>query len=1035
MTNAVGDVTTYTYDSNFRQTSVSNAAGLITTNVYFASGTETNFIQETIDLQIGRTNSYTYATNLILTHTDERGLTTTNAWDNLQRLIVVAYPDGTTTMNIYSNLDVVETIDRLGYSNEFAYDALRHKIASTDALGRTTHWNYCPCGSLDSIVDAASNTTSYSYDLLNRVTNVLYPDGYSITNNYDILSRITNTVDGAGVSVTNWFTGNDLLYASSNAFGRIFFKQFDIEDRLTNSVDANGVVVNNTYDLLGRVLTRSYPDGGVERFGYSAAGLIAYTNQLANITYYAYDAASRKVAETNANTNVTQYAYDAAGGLTNLTDQKGNTTQWGYDLYGRVTNKVDATTNSILTNAYDADNRLTCRWSAQKGNTIYAYDSVGNLTSVTYPSNHTLAFSYDTMNRLTLMVDGIGTTSFTYTPAGQLQSETGPWANDAVLYTYFNRQRTNLDLQQPNAADWVQSYVYDTANRLETLTSPAGAFGYAYNTGLDGNNSSSGLVSEITLPNGAYIPQVYDGNGRMKKTRLYNSSNNNLDLSIYTYNVGNQRTSVERTGGSTANYTYDPIGQVITDQAYEPSSVPRMNEQLAYGFDPAGNLNYRTNNALVQSFAVNSDNELTMATNGGTLTVMGTTTSAATNVTVNGSNALTYGDATFAATNMPLTTTYTAVAQDSYGRQATNSVSVNLATNTTFQYDSNGNLISDGLRSFAYDDENELIQVLVTNQWLSQFSYDGKMRRRIRQEFTWQSGAWVQTNAVYYVYDGNLVIQERDIKNLPTTTYTRGKDLSGSLEGAGGIGGLLSRTAQSYVDAPLAGHSFYHCDANGNITMLINSEQAVVGQYLYDAFGNMLSQSGLLANANLYRFSSKEAHLNSELVYYLYRYYDPNLQRWPNRDPMGEIGFQKLQKLSIGMDEGDFNLYRFVNNDGINGIDPLGMNRWVFYGPHSYLVYPIWDKCCTRILLYYRVDFSGWGSLFTLGLVGPGHVSAFQVPGPPSGGNLIQSSCHADQALEHWVDGKVRNPPLYSLYSFNCNWFIAIAENIGLEQQ
>jgi hypothetical protein len=52
-----------------------------------------------------------------------------------------------------------------------------------------------------------------------------------------------------------------------------------------------------------------------------------------------------------------------------------------------------------------------------------------------------------------------------------------------------------------------------------------------------------------------------------------------------------------------------------------------MNEQLAYGFDPAGNLNHRTNNALIQSFAVNSDNELTTATNGGTLTVVGTTTS------------------------------------------------------------------------------------------------------------------------------------------------------------------------------------------------------------------------------------------------------------------------------------------------------------------------------------------------------------------------------------------------------------------------
>ena len=92
-----------------------------------------------------------------------------------------------------------------------------------------------------------------------------------------------------------------------------------------------------------------------------------------------------------------------------------------------------------------------------------------------------------------------------------------------------------------------------------------------------------------------------------------------------------------------------------------------MNEQLHYGFDPAGNLNYRTNNALIQNSAVNSDNELTTVTNGGTLTVMDTTTTQNSNtVTVNGSNAVVYGDATFAAVKMPLTTTHTAVALDSY---------------------------------------------------------------------------------------------------------------------------------------------------------------------------------------------------------------------------------------------------------------------------------------------------------------------------------------------------------------------------------
>jgi RHS repeat-associated protein len=194
----------------------------------------------------------------------------------------------------------------------------------------------------------------------------------------------------------------------------------------------------------------------------------------------------------------------------------------------------------------------------------------------------------------------------------------------------------------------------------------------------------------------------------------------------------------------------------------------------------------------------------------------------------------------------------------------------------------------------------------------------------------------VQTNAVYYVYDGNLVIQERDLNNQPTTTYTRGKDLSGSLEGAGGIAGLLARTSQQYADGPLAGNAFYHADANGNVTMLVNSSQAVVAKYLYDAFGNVLSASGLLANANRYQFSSKEKDLNSGLVNYLYRFYDPSFQRWLNRDPLGEQGFETTRhiaarniafvRLSVGAEPliGP-NLYEFIGNGPMDGTDPDGL--------------------------------------------------------------------------------------------------------------
>jgi RHS repeat-associated protein len=298
------------------------------------------------------------------------------------------------------------------------------------------------------------------------------------------------------------------------------------------------------------------------------------------------------------------------------------------------------------------------------------------------------------------------------------------------------------------------------------------------------------------------------------------------------------------------------------------------------------------------------------------LTVAGTTTSPATNVTINGSTASRYADSTFALGGFALANgnnTFTAVAQDALARKDTNSITVNLPASASYTYDGNGNLTSDGTRFFAYDDENQLTSVYVTNAWRSDFAYDGKFRRRVGREYTWSTGSWLQTNEVHYVYDGNLVIQERDINNLPTDSYTRGSDLSGTLQGAGGIGGLLARTDHSLstLDSPLS-TAFYHCDGNGNVTTLISANQSIAARYSYDPYGNLVSKSGPLADANLYRFSSKEMHLNSGLIYYLYRFNDPNLQRWLNRDPLGE--------------EEDINLYEFTYSDPVNYVDRDGLD-------------------------------------------------------------------------------------------------------------
>jgi len=143
-------------------------------------------------------------------------------------------------------------------------------------------------------------------------------------------------------------------------------------------------------------------------------------------------------------------------------------------------------------------------------------------------------------------------------------------------------------------------------------------------------------------------------------------------------------------------------------------------------------------------------------------------------------------------------------------------------------------------------------------------------------------------------------------------TYTRGNDLSGSLQEAGGIGGLLARTDnRQLIAGDVSAHAYYHADGNANITALVNSNQMVVARYHYDPYGNTLAAIGPLTEANLYRFSSKELHPNSGLVYYLYRYYEPNLQRWVNRDPIGEASGK--------------NLYVHVANSPLNHIDMFGL--------------------------------------------------------------------------------------------------------------
>ncbi len=256
--------------------------------------------------------------------------------------------------------------------------------------------------------------------------------------------------------------------------------------------------------------------------------------------------------------------------------------------------------------------------------------------------------------------------------------------------------------------------------------------------------------------------------------------------------------------------------------------------------------------------------------------------------------------------------------QNPYGFAATNTLALTLYTNVVLQYDANGNLTNDGTRVFSYDAENQLTNVFATNAWRVGFVYDGLNRRRITREYTWQSTNWVETNETRFIYDGMLVLQERDTNNNSLVTYTRGLDLSLSRHGAGGIGGLLARTDTN-------ASTYYHADGSGNITALIDGYQNIVARYRYDAYGKLLGRWGTLADANTYRFSSKEQD-PSGLYYYGFRFYEPNFQRWLNHDLMAATLGLRLNGHRMPV-ESFFgpNLYAFVYNNPGRYVDPNGL--------------------------------------------------------------------------------------------------------------
>ena len=241
-----------------------------------------------------------------------------------------------------------------------------------------------------------------------------------------------------------------------------------------------------------------------------------------------------------------------------------------------------------------------------------------------------------------------------------------------------------------------------------------------------------------------------------------------------------------------------------------------------------------------------------------------------------------------------------------------------------FTYDDDGNMLSDGRFIYTWDGENRLVSVETSAAGVSagaarvrvEYTYDNRSRRIGKVVSHFENDTWTVAESRAFVYDRWNMVQEtiRNQQSAISNSLVWGLDLSGSLQGAGGVGGLLA------VISPLPlgegqgeGSTVYlPCyDANGNTMEYVSTDGTLVAHYEYSPFGETVIQVGSLADAFCFRFSTKNWEEEGKLYYYGYRFYVPESGRWLSRDPIGEY-FQR-------------HLYSFVKNNGVRHFDLLGL--------------------------------------------------------------------------------------------------------------
>lgn len=450
-------------------------------------------------------------------------------YDSLNRVLSLeitgpgGLPIGGTTTYAYDPAgNLTSVTDPTGLVTGMDYDSLERLVALDDPAEGLIRRTYNLAGEVIEHIDGDDEVQTFTYDTVSRLTGMTDAEGYVKAFAYDLRDNVDGVTDGRGNLTTFAYDGFDRMIGRTNPLDLTMERAYDSRDNLIELIREDGLIEAATYDDLGRRTGVTTPDNELT-YGFDAVGnLILAEDNDSRITFtwdernrlltattdgtvgpqpavtltYAYDGLDRRVSMADSLGGTTTYAWDVEDRLSTLTAPWGTVWTFGYDDEGRRLS-LTSTTGRATTYGY-VNGLLTALIHVQSAVTLtdlaYTYGPDGQLATMidNLDPAKSQVYGYDAINRLLEVAEGVtpvpvedyaydqeGNRTASHLSAAYVSSDNNQILEDDS-YTYAYDDRGNRISRTSKATSAVETYIYDSQNRLIGYETSATVATYAY---------------------------------------------------------------------------------------------------------------------------------------------------------------------------------------------------------------------------------------------------------------------------------------------------------------------------------------------------------------------------------------------------------------------------------------------------------------------------------------------------------------------------------------------------------------------------